>query len=99
MLSAKEARELIRKAKREPSKAEDVRKHAIELREVIYHVFSDVAKRKRPAKKDVAVINRDLSRTMAQSLLLHTKDGFIWSTSEGKRELDFMLGPIVRSAA
>lgn len=99
ILSEKEAQKLIHKAKRESSRADEVLKLAIELREAIYHVFSDVAKGKLPPKKDMAVINLNLSRTMAQSRLVHTEYGFIWSTSGGKGEMDCMLDPVVRSAA
>ncbi len=99
ILSEKEAQKLMQKAKKEPSKAQKVLKRAIELREAIYQVFSDVVKGNIPAKKDMAVINLNLSRTMAQSGLIHTKDRFIWRTSGGKRDLDSMLDPIVRSAA
>ena len=69
------------------------------LREAIYHVFSDVAEGNIPAEEDMEVINLNLSRTMAQSGLVHTKDGFIWSTSKGKGDLDSLLDPIIRSAA
>jgi len=99
ILSEKEAQELIGKAKREPSRAEEVLKRAIELREAIYHVLSDVVKGNLPPKKDMAVISRNLSKTMSRSRLDHTKDGFIWSTSRAEGELDCMLDPIVRSAA
>ncbi len=99
ILSEKEAQELISKAEREPSRAEDVLKRALELREAIYHVFSDVSTGNPPSEKDIEVINLNLSKTMAQSRLVHTKDGFIWSTSREKGELDYMLDPVVRSAA
>ncbi len=99
ILSEKDAQKLIQKAKKEPSKAEHVLTRVIELREAIYHAFSDLAKGNLPSKKDMEVINLNLSRAMAQSELVHTKDGFIWSTSRGKEDLDSMLGPIIQSAA
>jgi predicted RNA-binding Zn ribbon-like protein len=99
ILSEKDVHKLIRKAKREPNRAEEVLKRAIELREAIYHIFSDLAKGNLPSKKDMEVINLNLSRTMAHSELVHTKDGFIWSTSRGKGDLDSMLGPVIQSAA
>lgn len=99
ILSKKEAQELMRKAERDPSQAKAVLKRAIELRESIYRVFSEVTKGNLPVETDLAVINRNLSRTMARSRLVHTKDGFTWSTSSREGELDGMLDPIVRSAA
>ena len=98
ILSKKEAQELIRKAEKDPSRAKAVLKHAIELRESLYRIFSEVAKGNLPAEMDMAVINRNLSRSMARSRLVHTKDGFTWSTSSRKGEMDAMLDPIVRSA-
>jgi len=99
ILSKKESQELIRKAESDPSRAKAVLKRAIELRESIYRAFSDVAKGNLPTEVDMAVINRNLSRIMARSRLVHTKDGFIWSTSSREDEMDCMLDPIVRSAA
>jgi predicted RNA-binding Zn ribbon-like protein len=99
ILSKKESQELIRKAESDPSRAKAVLKRAIELRESIYRAFSDVAKGNLPTEAVMAVINRNLSRTMARSRLVHTKDGFIWSTCCREDEMDCMLDPIVRSAA
>ena len=99
ILSEKEAKKLTGRAKREPAKAENMLQRAIELREAVYHVFSELAKGNPPSKKDMAVINLNLSRTMARSWLVQTEDGFIWSTSGGKEELDWLLDPIIRSAA
>lgn len=93
------AQKLVRKAKMDPSGSKEVLKRAIELREAIYHVFSTLTKGRPPQKKDMAVLNRNLSRTMAQSRLVQTESGFLWKTSGNKAELDWMLNTIVRSAA
>lgn len=99
ILSEKEAQKLIQMAKREPSRAKGVLKRAIELREAIYHVLSDGAKGNPPSRKDMALINKNLSKTMSQSGLVHTNAGYLWSASGGKKDLDSILDPIVRSAA
>ena len=99
ILSKKEAQELIRSAEKASSQAKVVLKRAIELRESLYRVFSEWAKGNLPAEKDMAVINRHLSRTMARSKIIHNKDGFAWSTGGREREMDRILDPIVRSAA
>jgi len=59
ILSQKEAQELIRKAKKDPSRAKSVLKRTLELRESLYRVFSDAAKGNLPAETDMAVINRN----------------------------------------
>jgi len=82
-----------------PSGAEKVLKCAIELREIIYRIFSTVAAGDLPKGGDLSTLNRHLAKTMAQSRIIPIKDGFTWDINGNRDELDWMLKPIVRSAA
>ncbi|MDH4219612.1 MAG: ABATE domain-containing protein [Candidatus Aminicenantes bacterium] len=99
ILSEGDVQKLIRRAKRKPSESEKVLRRAIELREAIYRIFSSVAAGSLPKKEDLSVLSRNLSKTMAQSRIIPVKNGFLWDTKGDKDALDWILNPIVRSAA
>jgi predicted RNA-binding Zn ribbon-like protein len=81
------------------SEAETVLHRALALRDVLYRIFSAVIEGRKPANKDLAAFNEHLAKTMMLSRIIETKDGFHWDTSGNKTELDWILRPIVRSAA
>jgi len=99
IISDDDAQKLIRKAKKKPSESEKVLRHAVVLREAIYHIFSSVAAGYLSQKKDFAVLNKNLSKTMENSRLIPKKAGFLWDISGNKETLDWILNPVVRSAA
>lgn len=99
ILSEGDVQKLIRRAERKPSESEKVLRRAIELREAIYRIFSSVAAGSLPKKDDLSVLSRNLSKTMSQSRIIPLKNGFLWDTRGDKDSLDWILNPIVRSAA
>jgi predicted RNA-binding Zn ribbon-like protein len=99
ILSENDAQKLIREAARNPSESERVLRRAIELREAIYSIFSTVALGTPPKKEALTIFNRNLSKSMARSQLIPAKTGFLWSINGNKDTLDWMLNPVVRSAA
>jgi predicted RNA-binding Zn ribbon-like protein len=99
ILSNKEAKNLDQKAVKSPAEADSVLKRAIELREALYRLFVSIGDVTQPQKRDLAVLNKNLSDTMAQSRLVPTETGYVWDTSGDKDKLDGMLHPVVRSAA
>ncbi len=99
LLSEVGAKKMINEAKKNPVASKKILNRAIELRESIYGIFSAVASGALPKKEDLAILNRNLSKAMANSQILSTKTGFIWEINGEKDELDWMLNPIVRSAA
>lgn len=98
-ISHREAKTLSLKAAKYPAKAQYALSRAIELREIIYSIFSAVAEDKPPAKKDLGVFNNYLSRTMTLSRIIQTKNGLFWDSNGDKVNLDWIINPIVRSAA
>lgn len=99
IISEDDAQRLTRKAKKNPSGSEKVLKHAVNLREAIYRIFSSVAAGSPPPKKDLSILNRNISKAMSQSRLIQSKAGFSWDVTENKDTLDWMLNPVVWSAA
>lgn len=82
-----------------PSEARNVHGRALELRETLFRIFSSCTKSKVPEKRDLTAFNQYFSRTMRQSKIIQSKDGFSWDANGKKDELDWILNPVVRSAA
>jgi predicted RNA-binding Zn ribbon-like protein len=99
ILKAHEAKRLSKVAENRPSEAELVYNHAIALREILFRIFSSVANGGSAGKADLAALNQNLSKTMARSRIVKSLDGFTWDLDLDKNALDWLLQPIVRSAA
>jgi len=99
ILKDKDVEMLTREAEMHPSEAKKAISSAIELREAIYSIFSSIAEGTAPPKKDLSTFNKYLSRVMMHSQINEREDGFSWDTGGDKNKLDWMLSPIVRSAA
>lgn len=99
ILTKREAKKITQLAEKQPSKAKMVLNRAIELREAIYRIFSSAFDGKPPREEDIALFNDNLTRTMSNSLIIQTKDGFSWNSDGNKDDLDWILNPIIRSAA
>jgi len=99
ILSEDDAQKLSRKAAKNQSQSERVLRRALELREAIYSIFSSVAVGIPPKKEALTILNRNLSKSMAHSQLIPVKTGFLWDINGNKDTLDWMLNPVVRSAA
>jgi predicted RNA-binding Zn ribbon-like protein len=86
-------------AERSIAEAKKVQRRSIKLREILYRIFSNISRNKNPLKKDLADFNRHLSRAMKNSQIVRTKNGYAWDTNGKKERLDWILNPIIRSAA
>jgi len=94
-----DSRRLSTLAEQSVTKAHEVRRQAVELRETIYNVFSAIIRNLNPSKKDLADFNKHLSRSLRDSQIVRTKDGYTWDTTGNKARLDWLLNPIIRCAA
>ena len=74
-------------------------KRAIELRETFYRIFSSLADGKAAPNKDLETFNRFFSRTMMNSKIVKTPQGYKWDLAEDHANLEWILGPLIRSAA
>jgi len=98
-ISDKEAETLSGRAVGHPAEAKSAHHRAIELREAIYRIFTIALEGHSPAKDDLAVFNNYLTETMMGSKIVRTQDGFHWDMTGDKAKLDWILNPVIRSAA
>jgi predicted RNA-binding Zn ribbon-like protein len=94
-----EAKTLSRRAALDPAKAKNAHKRAIDLRAAIYRIFTISLKGRVPNQRDLAVFNDYLGEAMMQSRVVKAQDGFFWDMTGNKEKLDWMLNPVIRSAA
>lgn len=99
LLEDKNAQTLSIKALQQPDKAKQLYKKAIELREVLFHIFSSIATESQPEKYSLSIFNHYLAETMGKSCLVSLQDGFTWSFCPDPDSMDFILNPIIKSAA
>jgi predicted RNA-binding Zn ribbon-like protein len=93
-----EARQLIDRARRQPTEASQVFEQALVLREAIYRIFIALASGERPAETDLANLNGALSVALARLQLVPTTDGFAWAWRDEAQDLERLLWPLARSA-
>ncbi len=67
--------------------------------EAIYRLFTMTLQGRSLTQKDLAVFNDYLAAAMMRSRIVKTEDGFDWDMTSNKAELDWILSPVVRSAA
>ncbi len=99
IITKREAVGLGYMAANSPSEAERALKKAVDLRETIYRMFSAVTVGSLPSDQDLAAFNEDLSGASLRSRIIRTKYGLLWDWTGGKDTLDWMLNPVIRSAA
>jgi len=97
--TAEETRRLSLLADQTDSNADKVLKRAVRLRETIYRLFSAAIAGHDPDKKDLDFFNQNLSLSMKASKITRTVDGYRWDNIGNKTQLDWILNPIIRSAA
>ena len=97
VLTSEQAAQLTADAERRPSDAAEALTQAIELRETIYRIFSNVADSGNPQPQDIADLNQVLSGSAGEARLVRARAGYEWEWDGDS--LDWMLGPIARSAA
>lgn len=90
---------LLGEARRRPRLAARVQAKAIELREALFRLFSEVAAGRPPATEDLATLNRSLGRALAHLQVGPGREGMEWSWRMDPADLDRVLWPVARSAA
>lgn len=72
---------------------------AIAFREVIYRVFSAIARGEDPSAKDLSAFNRLLAPTMGHLRVAADSGGFSWQWKYEDLGMERILWPVARSAA
>ena len=99
ILSRQEAKVLTQKSEKKTNEARALVEKAKRLREALYRIFLSCAEGTAANEKDLSIFNKALSQTMAQSRIVETEEGYLWNTIGRKDDLDWILNPVVRSAA
>jgi len=98
IVSTTEANSLLAKFKKTPVEAQAKLREAIELREAIYHTFSNVVHGLPVRAVDLAIMNKAIADILSHSKLLPGDKGFSWGWDSNPDNPNFILWPIVRSA-
>jgi predicted RNA-binding Zn ribbon-like protein len=99
ILSVDQARRLKRSAAQRSAEAVAVLHRAIEVREVLFRIFSALAQRKAPRDSDLRGLNAALRDTMGRLQVRRVKEQFQWGWTSDADSLDAMLWPVVREGA
>ena len=94
-----EAGTLSERADSHPAEAKRAHGHAIELRDTIYRIFTLTIEGRSGSGQELAVFNQYLAGAMMQSAVVKKEDRFYLEMTGNKTKLDWMLNPIIRSAA
>jgi predicted RNA-binding Zn ribbon-like protein len=94
-----EAPRLLRLAARHPARAESVLARALEVREAIFSVCSDLAAGRGPRSEPLERIEGCLRRALGRRRLAREGAGFAWRWAPAPESLDPMLWPVAQSAA
>lgn len=98
LLTGGEVEHLLRDAAHCPAEASMTFERAIALREVMYRIFSAVARSTVPEITDLGTLKAVFVEAMTHAQLIAAAHSFRWDWAEGKNALDQMLWPVVRSA-
>lgn len=90
---------ITQRSKSQLSKQIRVLNKAIQLRESLYRIFSALADGNAAANKDLETFNKFFSRTMMNSKIVKTPDGYKWAIEEDQANPEWILNPLIRSAA
>lgn len=91
-------RDLTRMSTAQPREANLVLRRAIELRELLYRIFSGVARNRRPGAADLSALDVYLADAFSRLHLHPEGAGFRLDVKLRPVRLDSLLWPIVRSA-
>lgn len=98
ILTAGQARDLSSEAGRDPDEAASVFQRAIELREIIFRMFSAMAAGREASDVDLGLFNRHFSQAMSRASIIRKNGRYVVGFDSG-RTLDGILPPLAWSAA
>jgi predicted RNA-binding Zn ribbon-like protein len=99
IVSAAEAERLSGIGKKKPAEAQAVLNKARLIREAIYNILSNISHDLGAKTADLTVVNKAVAGMFSHSKLISKDNGFLWDWDSRGEKLDFILWPIVRSAA
>ena len=97
LLSDRVVQRLLQAADQHPAEAARVLERAIAVRDAIYQILVTVARGQTPPAADQAVLNTELSRSLAKSHLIWNETAFDWQRQGEDGDPDQILWWVVRS--
>jgi predicted RNA-binding Zn ribbon-like protein len=98
-LSARQGKDLLKRAASEPARAKAVHGLAVALREALYRVFSSLAAGRASDPADLATINVAVGDAYQHLRLAALGDGFAWDWHEVEGALELPIWIVARSAS
>ena len=99
IITVRESRRLIEKARRNATEARKVFERAIALREALYRIFKARLTGRSPRSVDLDTVNQELQRARSHERLTRADDGFTWEWVGPAAALDRTLWSIAHSGA
>lgn len=98
VLMVEQTQPLLKMAKQQPESAQGVFNQAIQLREMLYRIFSVISAQQPPEPQDLIQFNSMLADTFTHSQLVFTGHRFVWSWTDSHQP-EYLLWQVIRSAA
>ncbi len=99
ILADAEEQRLIREAAARPADAQATLEQAVNLRETIYRIFSAIAGNRFPDDADLEALNQNVAGALSHLQITRTTGEFAWTWNHQPGQLDWLLWPVLRSAA
>lgn len=96
LISADQAKALLRQVKQQPEHAVTFFEQAIQLRETLYRIFSTVAAKRSQQAEDLQFLNTLLSEAQRHLHFVAIASTFTWEWTE-THQLEFIFWQLVRS--
>jgi predicted RNA-binding Zn ribbon-like protein len=99
IISPQAGRALLTTSKDNPKIAEKSLQSALELREIIYRIFSELAGGKPPDQRDLAEFNNFLSKSLKHARIQEDEEIYTWGWDNMGDSLESLLWPLARETA
>ena len=99
IISRQVVKALLSSSKENPKRAKKALQDALELREIIYSIFSTLADDNPPRQKDLAEFNKFLSRSLKHARVMDAEEIYTWGWDNMEASLDSLVWPVARETA
>ena len=99
VISGRTADKLSALARESPGNAQLAVRHAIQMRDAIYDIFSAVAQRSGIPSRALAALNQAVRNAAEHAEVVHTNRRFAWDWVLPESHLEAVLWPVARTAA
>lgn len=90
---------LLRVVRQRPAAAAAALLQVLLMRALVYRISGAIARDRLPARQGLEALSGSLPHALGRLRLAWAGRGFAWGWADERRDLDWMLAPILRSAA